>query len=156
MWTQSVIYGWDMRIFCKNGYYKFYPQNIGDLKLFIDRTGFNLKPENDYYTFDTLQKLDNYIFAGWHLGLSLAVKNYAGDKSELMRINGVTYNYTIDKIVPIVTILGKMRIDEGAFMSCPFLPQAHKFIGLLNRVTGFSGFYDWGLNVYKIERLFYD
>lgn len=145
-----------MRIFCKNGYYKFYPQNIGDLKFFTEVTGFNLKPEKDYYTFDTLANLDNYIFAGWPLGLSVAIKNYAGDKAELFKNNKVTYNYTLDQIVPILTVVGSMRIDEGAFMATPELPQAHKFKGLSNRVTGFNGFYDWQLKVYKIERLFYD
>ena len=145
-----------MRIFCKNGYYKFYPQNIGDLKFFTEATGFKLKPEKDYYTFDTLADLDNYIFAGWTLGLSIAIKNYAGDKAELLKANGVMYNYTIDQIVPTLSIIGKLRIDEGAYMATPELPQAGKFTGLLNRVTGFSGFYDWQLKVYKIERLFYD
>lgn len=145
-----------MRVYCKNGYYKFYPQDIGALKFFIEATGFNLKAEKDYYTFDTLANLNNYIFAGWPLGLSIAIKNYAGDKSELLKVNQVTYNYTIDQIVPIVSIIGKLRIDEGAYMSTPELPQVGKFTGLLNRVTGFSGFYDWKLKVYKIERLFYD
>ena len=144
-----------MRILCKNGYYKFFPTDIGGLKFFSELYGFNLKPENDYYTFEALQELNNYIFAGWPIGSSIAFKNYAGDKSELMKANSITYNYTTGQIVPILSIIGEMRIDQGAYMATPELPQAHKFL-LNNRVTGFSGFYDWGLKLYKIERLFYD
>lgn len=143
-----------MRIICKNGYYKFFPIDIGGLKFFSELYG-SLKPEGDYYTFDTLQELDNYIFAGWPIGITTATKNYAGDKSELLKANGLTYNYITGQIVPIISIIGEMRIDAGAYMATPELPQAHKFIGL-NRVTGFSGFYDWGLKIFKIERLFYD
>lgn len=155
MLTRIVIYGWAMRIICRNGYYKFFPEDTGALKFFSEQNGFNLKPEKDYFTFDTLQELDGYIFKGWPIGLSVATQNYAGEKSELLKANGLTYNYTIDQIVPIVSVIGNMRIDEGAYLASPILPQAHKFYNL-NRVTGFSGFYDWRLKVYKIERLFYD
>lgn len=143
-----------MRIICKNGYYKFFPTDIGGLKFFSEIYG-SLKPEKDYFTFDALQELDNYIFAGWPIGLSIATTNYAGEKSELLKANGLTYNYTTGQIVPIVSIIGEMRIDNGAYMASPELPQAHKFVAF-NRVTGFSSFYDWKLKFFKIERLFYD
>lgn len=144
-----------MKLIAKQGYYKFYPEFIGEVKLWENANGVKLYQERDFWTFSQLKELPNYSFIGHRIaGLNIAIVNYAGLPEEVLSKNKLTYCVSLGTIVPRATmVLKQITISQGAYMSCKGLPQLYALSGL-EQIEGFEAFIDVRLNRYKIERFF--
>ena len=60
--SKQTKYGWAMKLIIKNGYYKFYPSFVGEVKLFENKTGVRLYPCRDFWTFQSLVDISNQFF----------------------------------------------------------------------------------------------
>lgn len=153
-----MIYGWAMKLIVKKGYYKFYPDFVGEIKLWENKNGVKLYPERDFWTFSQLKDIPNYSFTGHLLtGLNIATSNYTGLPEDVLDKNKLTYNVSLGTITPRLLVnIQRLNYSNGAFMSCKQLPQIYALDDLLRIVTGFEAFIDVKLNMYKFERLFYE
>lgn len=152
------IYGLAMKLICDKGYYKFFPDYVGEVKLWENKNGIRLYPKGEFWTFESLAKIPNYSFVG-HLiyGIIPAITNYAGDPVDVLAKNNLTYNVNLATITPkAVVLIQRLNYANGAYLTFPSLPQAFALDKDLNRVTGFEAFIDVKMNIYKIERLFYE
>jgi hypothetical protein len=147
-----------MRLICNKGFYKFFPDFIGEVKLWENKNGIRLYNRGEYWTFESLAKLPNYSFMGHLLyGIIPATKNYAGDPVDVLAKNGLTYNVNLATITPkAFVIIQRLDYAEGAFLTFPSLPQAFALDKNLNTITGFEAFIDVKLNIYKVERFLYE
>ena len=144
-----------MRVICNNGFYKFYPQEIGEIRRFGDKYGIDLVQDGDYFTFTTLAELPNYSFKNHiYSGLFLGTVNYAGDKDDVMAKNGYTFYQETNNLILKSAIFNKMRYNYSNYIYMSTLPQAYSYddFGI---ITGFSGFIDIDFMRFKIERFFY-
>tara|TARA_R110000787_G_scaffold130064_1_gene241983 strand:- start:2193 stop:2636 length:444 start_codon:yes stop_codon:yes gene_type:complete len=145
-----------MRIVCLNGFYKFYPQNIAEVRRFQVKYGKPLVQCKNYFTFPILAELPEYSFFGQNYSGSLpALVNYAGKKEEVLSANGYTFYQPSQGLVLKGSFLQKMNYSFSNFFHMDNLPQAFNYddIGI---ITGFNGFVDVDYMIYKIERFFYE
>jgi hypothetical protein len=145
-----------MRIVCEKGFYKFYPDEIVELRRFVDKYGVDLVECEDFFTFEVLANLPNFSFKGQpYSGAILGVENYAAKKEEVMAINGFAYQQQIKGLAPTSLISGQMDYAFSNYIVMDSLPQAYFFDkgGVIN---GFNGFVDVDFMKFKIERFFYE
>ena len=87
-------YGLDMKLICENGFYKFFPSFVGEVKLWENKNGTKLFKVRNFWTFESLANFPNYSFAGQFVfGIIPALKNYAGRPEDVLEKNQLTYIY---------------------------------------------------------------
>ena len=144
-----------MKVDCENGFYKFFTDNVGELRIWEDYNGIKLTRCGDFFTFEALAAMPNYSFTGAKLGEESLIVNYAGDKAQVLKLNNLVYDYTTNKIVNKLKVLTGVYVDNDLFINTPILPQAGGKNGF-KTLTGFSGFWNANYNMYKIESLKYE
>jgi|AntAceMinimDraft_16_1070373.scaffolds.fasta_scaffold78048_2 hypothetical protein len=145
-----------MRIICRKGYYKFYPQEIGEVRRFETKYGLDLVECEDYFTFPVLAELPNYSFVGHsYSGLFLGLVNYAGVREDVLAANGYTFYQPTKSLVLKGSFLQKMDYDFSNFLFMTTLPQAYCYDSN-GVISGFNGFVDVEFMRFKIERFFYE
>lgn len=152
------MYGLDMKLICENGFYKFFPSFVGEVKLWENKNGIKLFKVRDFWTFESLASFPNYSFAGQFVfGIIPALVNYAGSPEEVLAKNQLTYNVKLGTITPrAMVVLQRLNYANGAYLTFPNIPQAFALDQDLQPVSGFEAFIDVRLNTYKIERLIYE
>ena len=122
-----------------------------------NKNGIRLFPREDYWTFECLANFPEHSFQGQFVyGIIPAVVNYAGKPEEVLAKNKLTYNVKLATITPrALVMINRLDYSSGAFLTFPSLPQAFALDGL-QPISGFEAFVDVRLNMYKIERFFYD
>ncbi len=144
-----------MRIVCENGFYKFYPDEINEIKRFQTKYGVNLVQCEDYFTFSVLAELPNFSFIGHsYSGFLPGIVNYAGKREEVLAQNGYTYFQATKSLVLKGSFFQKMKYSFSNYIVMENLPQAFCY-DENGVITGFNGFCDVDFMRFKIERFFY-
>tara|TARA_R110000851_G_scaffold184676_2_gene334034 strand:- start:891 stop:1334 length:444 start_codon:yes stop_codon:yes gene_type:complete len=145
-----------MRIICRKGFYKFYPQEVGEIRRFQTKYGVVLVESEDYFTFPVLAGLPNYSFVSHpYSGLFLGLVNYAGKKEDVLAQNGYTYYQPTQSLVLKGSFVKKMDYSFSNFIFMSTLPQAYCY-DENGVISGFNGFCDVDFMRFKIERFFYE
>jgi len=147
-----------MRIVCINGFYKFYPTTIAELRRFVDKYGVDLVQCEDYFTFAVLAALPNYSIKGQlYSGIIPALATWAGKREEVLAANGLTYDQA-RKALSLTTspslFTKKMDYSFSNYIVMSSLPQAF-FYDNGGIITGFYGWVDIDVMKFNIERFFY-
>lgn len=147
-----------MKLICENGFYKFFPDFVGEIKLWENKNGIRLFKVHDFWTFESLANFPNYSFAGQRVyGLIPAIVNYSGRKEDVLSKNKLTYNIKLGTITPrAMVVLQRLDYAVGAYLTFPSIPQAFALDKDLQQISGFEAFVDVRLNTYKIERFIYE
>lgn len=94
-----------MKIDCLHGYYIFREDYAGEASEFMDQWGLTLVKVDDYYTFDGLLDAPDYSIEGaMYLGAP-AGYTFEGPPWEVMRENGLVYNWATGRVVSLDSIL---------------------------------------------------
>lgn len=144
-----------MKIICENGFYKFYPQDAGDL-LIWNGTKETLKPCRGFYTFEKLVDFPNFSLAGqfdFKNGL-LWLKNYAGRPEDVMRENSLTYSIAAQMVLPTIAIISFANFDTGTVTVSSTLPQAYSYDGI-RRIESFVCWWDKKFDIFKMGAIEY-
>lgn len=151
-----VIYGWALMIVnCVNGFYKFIPENVGEIHIWEDYNETSLAPVDDFFTFPELAAMPNYSFIGGLYKGNNLIANYAGEKSEFLKRNNLVFDYANKIFVNKNLIFDIFDYDDDIFPNTPILPQAGS-IRELNRLMSFWGTWDYKFNIYKFMRFEYE
>ena len=145
-----------MKIICKKGFYKFFPQNIGEVMRFQKKYGVALYECDDYFTFKVLSELPNYSFIGHrYSGLTVGLVNYAGKIEEVMEKNNYIYDQGLQGLILKNTFVKRMNYNINNYIFMSELPQAYCY-DTNGIISGFEGFVDVDYMKFKIERFFYE
>jgi hypothetical protein len=145
-----------MKIICKKGFYKFFPQNIGEVARFQKKYGVVLYECDDYFTFKVLSELPNYSFIGHrYSGLTVGLVNYAGKIEEVMEKNNYIYAQNLQTLILKNTFVKRMNYNINNYIFMSELPQAYCY-DTNGIISGFEGFVDVDYMKFKIERFFYE
>lgn len=150
-----------MIVNCINSFYKFIPENVGEVHIWEDYNEMSLTPVDDYFTFQELAEMPDYSFINGIFGGNLLLGgnvlkvNYAGEKSEVLRKNDLIFDYKEKEFINKNLIFETFDYDEDLYPNTPILPQAGSIRGL-QRLTSFWGTWDYKFNIYKFMRLEYE
>jgi hypothetical protein len=143
-----------MKIICENGFYKFYPSSLADIRRFYDKYGVRLVQCEDYYTFEALSLLPKYSIAGQSYGGLIAIKTCSGNRESVMSKNLFTYNQATKSVAPIPSVIGKMDYSYSNYFIMSNLPQAY-FYDNFGVITGFYGWVNMDYLKYNIDQFIY-
>lgn len=146
-----------MRIFCENGFYKFFPETALDLPIFERKNDVSLVPFDGAYSFSSMTVYPRFSILGQLYGSLPALATYAGRYADIFKANGFVYSLALNQVVPkaLVALPTVAYTDGAAFLSASQMPQA----GALNKkgypISGFSARCEVEYNWFKIDRFFY-
>lgn len=147
-----------MRLICERGFYKFYPEYTGEVKLFQRKFDFSLYPCRDFFTFKELADFPNYSLIGHRIKgtLQIGIVNYSGRPEDVLSENLLTYAPALGQIVNIALAnINTISYSENdAYMTMSQIPQAFARINPLKVASGFSGFANVKNGKVSIERFF--
>ncbi len=145
-----------MRIDCLHGYFKFTETRSGQLQQFANYFRFDLTRSGDHFTFlDLFDAPKHSIAGGTFLGIPTTA-TFEGQPWEVMRENGLVYNFITGKIVPIASIVQTAKLDQAAtylVSSGMILPGSITDDG---RVTDYSAHYDAAMSVFRYSEVEYE
>lgn len=133
-----------MRITCLHGYFKFQDDRAGEVSKFASRYGLDLEPVDDYYTFAGLVGAPDFALAGKTYLDAVTTKTFAGKPWEVMRANGLVFNFALGTVVPIATITTISKIDQvGNYYFSPGLILPGSLTDEGSRVTDYAAWFSF-------------
>lgn len=131
-----------MRVNCISGYFIFDETKAGQISAFASRYGFEIVRNKNHFTFSSLADAPRFAVAGgtW-LDAPITV-TCEGEPWDIMRLNGLVYNFILDQVVPIPTVTQLLFLSSAAnyyFSSGLILPASIRDDG--KRVTDYAGWF---------------
>lgn len=143
-----------MRINCVHGYYFFEETEAGQMSDFSDL--FDLFParSGDHFTFEGLVGAPRFsIEGGTFLGCP-TTKTFEGEPWEVMRANGIVYDFINDQVVPIAGVLRSLRAKvSGNFYITSGIILAGSVMEDGKRVTDYAAFYEKNRAVFEYSEV---
>ncbi len=143
-----------MRITCVHGYFKFEEQKAGQIAHLAELFGFSFSFVSDYFTFEFLADAKNYsILGNEYLGVP-ATKTFEGKPEDVMRENGLVYDFDKGFVRPITSIVQPIRLVSNSryFLSTGLiLPGSVREDG--SRVTDYSAWFSFDTVKFKYSEI---
>ena len=132
-----------MRIDCVHGYFRFYEKAAGQVSVFASKFGLSLTFIEDHFTFETLADAPKYSIAGATYLSNTALSTFEGPIGEVMRENGLVYNFELDSVIPLLTVTRTAQLSRSSsyFVSGGLIIPGSITDGG-SRVTDYSAHYD--------------
>jgi hypothetical protein len=109
------MWGICMQIKCLAGYFQFREQRIGEMAKFASMFSMSIVAINDYYTFSFLKDAPDHSIAGnTYLGVP-ATKTFEGKPWDIMRKNGIVYDYVNNIAKPIASVTNIIKTKQANF-----------------------------------------
>lgn len=100
-----------MKLTCSHGYFRFDEMIAGEVSHFASLFGFAMARVSDYFTFSALAAAPTYSLPG-KLYLNVpATKAFEGRPWEVMRANGLVYDFSRRLVVPIATVTASAQLE---------------------------------------------
>ena len=110
--------------------------------------------KHDFFTFETLEAAPDYaILGGEFLGAEV-IKTFEGQPDEVMRENELVYNFLTDEVVPVSSIVQRVKVAEAAsfFLSDGLILPGSVTDGGL-RVMDYAAWYDFKSGQFKYSEI---
>ena len=143
-----------MKIKCLHGYFIFEESSQGQISDFMSQYDLELVPKNNYFTFPSLLEAPKYSLAGGDYLGATATETFEGDPWDVMRENGLIYNFETDEVVPIIQILKTVSIQSTGLYYLTnglILPGSVTDDG--TRVTDYAAWYSRGNQMFKYSEV---
>ena len=131
-----------MRVKCLHGFYIFTETTAGQISDFINKTGLEIEPKDDYYTFSALKDAPNFSLKGGKLLGFNAPHTFSGNPWEVFKANGVVYDIETGllKLKTAITTQSKVS-PAGNYWFSNGLLQAGCTTQFNKRVIDFDAWY---------------
>ncbi len=137
--------GFLVQINCLHGYFIFKETAAGQISRFISLfDGLEIEPVDDHFTFSDIAEAPKYSIVGKAYLDAVATETFEGNQWDVMRENGLIYNFQTGLVVQIETVMQRFEVDRAAnfFVSNGLiLPGSIRDDGF--RVTDYSAFYNF-------------
>ncbi len=131
-----------MKIKCSHGYFTFEENYSGEISDFMAMTGLMIVSNNEIFTFEELADAPDYaLVGGEYLGAAVS-ETYEGKPHEIMRANGLVYDFSQSLVVPIATIVNMVELkNAGAYYVANGLILPGSVTDDGERITDYSAWY---------------
>jgi hypothetical protein len=102
-----------MKLTCTHGYFKLEEFRQGEFSEFMSYSGLAIVRSGDHFTFDGLVGAPKYSIAGGEFLGCPTTETFEGEPWEVMRANGLVYDFTNGAVVPIETVLNSVRLESA-------------------------------------------
>ena len=145
-----------MKIKCLHGYFIFEEMMPGEISKFMNLTKLELAPVKNYYAFSTLDQAPRYsLLGGEYLG-AVSTKTYEGEPWEVMRENGLVYDFVKDLVVPIETVINLTEIKQASnYFISNGLIMAGSITDDGSRITDYAAFFSFSKSKYVYSEVTY-
>lgn len=131
-----------MRVDCLHGYYKFTEVSAGEIATFANLFGLDIARSGDHFTFSDLADAPNYSIAGGFFLGCPTLSTFAGDPWDVMRANGLVYDFTKGLVVPKLLVTAIAQISQAGYF---FISTGMLLAGSVtddgSRVTDYAAFF---------------
>lgn len=143
-----------IRIDCRHGYYIFNEHQLGHISRFAGLYELDLIPKDGYFTFKGLENAKRYSIKGSeYLGVT-AVKTFEGEPWEVMRANGIVYDFVNEKAVLKSTITQRFELRQARrYYIANGLILAGSLTVEGSRVTDYSAGYLFSSGVFRYSEV---
>lgn len=143
-----------MLIRCVHGYFFFEESAVGQLSRLASLLSLSLAPNKDHFTFtDLLNAPDHSLKNSTYLGAT-AIKNFEGKPWEVMKANGLVYNFQTGKVVTLTSITQRVVLNQSNnyfFSNGLILPGSLTDGG--KRVTDYSAWYSFADSSFRYSEV---
>lgn len=102
-----------MKLNCIHGYFKLEEQRAGEFSDFVSLYGVEIERSGDHFTFaDLVDAPDFSLPGGTFLGCP-TTELFEGEPWEVMRANGIVYDFSIGEVVPIDSVSKVVNIKSA-------------------------------------------
>lgn len=146
-----------MEIKCLHGFFKFTEHSVGEVSQLASLFDLDLVLQDDYYTFSTLADAPKYSIIGLEYLGAVATKTFEGEPWQILKENGLIYDFLNDVVVPQLSIVQRVSIDESDFFYMSdglILPGSVTDDG--TRVTDYSAWYSFDEASFKYSEVGYE
>lgn len=146
-----------MKIACIHGYFKFLEERPGEISQFSNLFGLELARSGDHFTFADLVDAPRYSIAGQTYLGAPATETFEGEPWEVMRENGLVYDFSQGLVVPIAAIVRSAPISQAGFYRVSngmIVPGSVTEDG--GRVTDYAAFYIPEIPGFKYSEVEYE
>jgi hypothetical protein len=142
-----------------HGYFRFTEGAVGQVSRFCSLFGLEIAraAAGDHLTFADLVDAPNYSLPGGTFLGAATTELFEGEPWEVMRANGLVYNFQTGLVVPITEIDQVVSIAAAGFVflaSGMILPGSVTDDG--SRVTDYAAFFDPSRQGFKYSEVAYD
>ncbi len=146
-----------MKLECLHGYFKFSETKSGQISKFMSLFGLEIERSGDHFTFSDLVDAPRYSIAG---GTFLGVpttETFEGEPWDVMRANGLVYDFTLGTIRPVLSITETVAIDSaGNYFVTTGMIQPGSVTEDGSRVTDYAAFFVEDRSNFKYSEIDYD
>ncbi len=131
-----------MKLKCLHGYFKFSELRAGEVSDFMSLYGLSIERSRDHFTFSDLVDAPKYSIEGGKFLGCPTTKTFEGEPWEVMRENGIVYDFANGLVVPISTITQPVKIQAcGNFYFAPGIILPGSIMEDGSRVTDYAAFF---------------
>lgn len=144
-----------MLIKCVHGFFKFYETESGQISKFNSLYGLEVVRTTDgFYTFSALQAApDHSIKASTYLG-AVATATFGGDPWDVMRANGLVYDWTTGTLKPLTQILVRAAFsDAGSYFVSSGLILPGSLASGGKRITDYTARLIWSSSKFRYTEI---
>ncbi len=145
-----------MRVECIHGYFKFQEISSGELSRFSSLFGLDLARSGDHFTFADLVEAPNYSLVGGTFLETPTTATFEGNPWDVMRENGLIYNFSSGLVVPILSIVQPVKVsDAGNFFVSTGMLMPGSVTEDGSRVTDYSAAFQFDRLNFKYSEISY-
>lgn len=143
-----------MKLICSHGYFKLEEFTQGEFSDFMSYSGLAIERNGDHFTFDGLVDAPKYSIAGGkYLGCP-TTETFEGEPWEVMRANGLVYNFSNGTVVPIETVLTSVHLSSaGNFYDAGGMIQPGSVTDDGKRVTDYAASFSIGQLAFRYSEV---
>ncbi len=152
------MFGWGFTLLikCLHGFFIFEEQRAGQISQFMSLFEGLEIVSNDagIFTFASLVEAPSHSLEGGEYLEAPVLKTFEGEPWEIMRENGLVYNFDLDEVVPIESITQRVTLFEGQdaiFSPGLILPGSLTDEG--ERVTDYAAWFLFDQNRFKYSEV---
>jgi hypothetical protein len=152
-----MIYGWayTVKLNCVHGFFYIEETSPGEIARFCTLfEGLEIVPYLDRFTFADLVDAPNYSIAGAPYLTLTATATIADEPGEVMRANGIIYDFSSGLFKPLSSVTMKASIDEGSnYYLSPGLILPGSLTDGGSRVTDYAAWYLFSESQFKYSSI---
>lgn len=147
-----------MRIECIHGYFIFIEEGPGQVSDFMSLFDLEIEKSEsgEHFTFSDLKSAPKYSLPGKLYLDAPAIKAFEGEPWEVMRANGLVYNFVLGLVVPLETITTPLALsDAGNYFAGSGMILAGSVTEDGSRVTDYSAFFSQSSRGFRYSEVTY-